>query len=1692
MASDHVSYDPIPQCQRTALEHDSLSPGPQCPENVPHAAGTVTTSNELDLLFSLMFDELLNGSTQVVSKSSAETTADAPNQCQQQHTTPLNTQIKPEPTCQDPTQAPSVTSTENINQAETITENAQVVDDEFINIFCISEELHQFDRLDEGVDFEESFAPVARLEAVRLFIAYPAYKSFTVYQMDVKTSFLYDSDHAGCLDSHKSTSGGIQFLGGDKLVSWSSKKQDCTSMSSAEAEYVSLSACCAQVLWLRTQLTDYGFHFDKIPMYCDSKATISISCNPVQHSRTKHIDVRYHFIKEKVEKDIIELFFVRTEYQLTDLFTKALSEDRFKYLMRIEQYFLMTGYSLWEVILNGDSPAPTRFVDGVLQPVAPTTAEQRLARKNELKARGSSTESLDQINNRLYKLISQLEILRVSLSQEDINLKFLRSLPSKWRTYTLIWRNKTDLEEQSLDDLFNSLKIYEAEVKNSSSAGTATQNITFVSSSNTDSTTEPVSAALSVSAICAKMHVSSLSNVDSLNNAVIYSFSASQSSSPKLDNDDLKQIDVDDLEEIDLKWQMDMWSVTTATGRDTLQGSVEEEPANYALMAFSSSSSSSGNEPRWENDPRRLGAAPDSLTHDETSIPPKTAIPKPTSNGKCRNRKACFVCKSLDHLIKDCDYHEKKMAQPTARNHAHRGNHKQYASMPHQNPQKHMIAAAVLTQSKLVPITAVRPVSTAVPKISLTRPRHAKPVVTKPNSPPKWNINRSPSSKVSNSPPRVTAVKAPMGNPQHALRDKEVIDSGCSRHMTGNMSYLSDFEMCDKKNSVLFTDTECLVLSPDFKLPDESQRLLRVLRENNMYNVNLKNIVPSGDLTCLFAKETIDESNLWHRRLGHINFKTMHKLVKDDYSRFTWVFFLATKDETSPILKTFITGLENQLSLKVKVIRSDNGTKFKSNDLSQFYGMKGIKREFSAEAVNTACYVQNRLLVTKPHNKTPYELLHGRTPSIGFMRPFGCLVTILNTLDSLGKFDGKVDEGFLVGYSVSSKAFRVFNSRTRIIQETLHVNFQENKPNVVGSGPTWLFDIETLTKTMNYQPVIAGNQTNPSAGFQDKFDAEKAGDEIDQQYVLFLVWSSGSTNPQNTNRDAAFNEKEPEFDEKKPESEVNVSPSSSAQSKKQDDETKREAKGKSPVESFTRYRDLSEEFEDLSNNIINEVNATGTLVPTVGQISLNSTNTFSTAGPSNAAASPTHGKSSCINTSQLLNDLDMPELEYITYSNDEDDVGAEANLNNLETSITISPIPTTRVHKDHPVTQIIGNLSSATQTRSMTRVAKDQVARIKAIRLFLAYASFMGFMVYQMDVKSAFLYGTIKEEVYVCQPLGFEDPDHPDKVYKVVKALYGLHQAPRACDYAGASLDRKSTTGGCQFLGCRLISWQCKKQIVMATSSTEAEYVAATSCCAQVLWIQNQLLEYGLQALVDKKKVVVTEATMRDALRLDDAEGVECLPNEEIFTELARIGYEKPSTKLTLYKAFFSSQWKFLIHSILQCMSAKRTSWNEFSSSMVSAIICLSSCRKFIFSKKHVGDLSTHTTKYTSPALTHKVFANMRRVGKGFFGVETPLFEGMLVAQEVGEGVANEVHGEEVNAGNANEGDVSAAHDEIPTADEEPSIPSPILPTPLPQPSKNIPSTSQVQPTPTQSPHVQPQSPQPPPTQDAGIPMNLL
>nr|GEV61940.1 ribonuclease H-like domain-containing protein [Tanacetum cinerariifolium] len=911
--------------------------------------------------------------------------------------------------------------------------------------------------------------------------------------------------------------------------------------------------------------------------------------------------------------------------------------------MRIEQYFWMTDYSLWEVILKGDSPALTRVVEDVLQPVAPTTVEHKLARKNELKAHGTLLMALP--NKHQLKFNSHKDAKTL---MKAIEKRFGRNTETKKVQKTLLkqqYDNFTaDLEEQSLDDLFNSLKIYEAKVNHSSSTGTPSQNLAFVSSSNTDSTTESVSAATSVSAVCAKMHVSSLPNVDSLSNAMV---------------------------------------MLTMRARRFLQ-----------------------------KIGRNLGAN------------------GPTSMGFDMSKVECFNSHKKGHFARKC----RRFLQKTGRN----------------------------------------------------------------------------------------------------------------------------------------------------------------LRAN-------------GPTSMGFDMSKVEFYN-YHKK-GHF-----------------------ARECRSP---------------------------------------KDSKRNGDAE----------------PQRRT---------------------VPVMSSNS---------------GISGSS---------------TLHVNFLENKPNISGSGPIWLFDIDSLTRTMNYQPVTAGNQTNPSAGFQVKFTAEKAYEEIDQQYVLFPVWSSGSTNPQNNDEDAAFDGKEPDFDEKKPESEVNVSPSSSAQSRKQDDMTKKEAKGKSLVESFTGYKDLSAEFKDCSDNSINEdnavgtivptnndedaafdgkepdfdekkpesevnvslsssaqsrkqddmtkkeakgkslslkidhnsineVNAAGTIVPTVGQNSLNSTNTFSVVGPSNAAASPTYEKSSFIDASQLSDDPDMPKLEDITYSDDEDDVSAEADFNNLETSITVSPIPTARVHKDHHVSQIIGV--------NTPRSDEDRLELMELTVFLLPKVEKVGIGVNAIDLQ----------------------------VSAVRHMLLLLVQ---------------------KLLLFTLTNWCCSLS-------------AVRSSIKQV----NDVTR--LQALVNRRKVVVIEATIREALRLDNAEGVDCLPNEEIFGELARMGYEKPSTKLTFYKAFFSSQWNLVR--------------NVYSTTKFYMYLCFLQ----LIIRKQVGDLSTHTTKYTLPALTQKVFANIRRVGKGFFGVETPLFEGMLVEQEIDEEGDAAKHVEEVNTGDVAKGDDSAAHGEVPIVAEEQSIPSPTPPTPPPQLPQDIPSTSQ-------------------------------
>nr|GEZ54386.1 reverse transcriptase domain-containing protein [Tanacetum cinerariifolium] len=395
---------------------------------------------------------------------------------------------------------------------------------------------------------------------------------------------------------------------------------------------------------------------------------------------------------------------------------------------KIKDRYFNVDYSLWVVILNGDSPPPTRIIECVVQLVALTTVEQKLARKNELKAHGTLLMALPNKHQLKFNIHKDAKTLMEAIEK----------------------RNKTYLEKESLDDLFNSLKIYEGEVKSSSSASTSTQNIAFVSSFNTDSPNKPVSAAPSVSA----------------------------STSPQLGNDDLKQIDADDIEEMDLKWQMAMLTVKCYNCH---------RKGHFAKECRSPKDTRSydGAEPQRRN----------------------VLVESSTSNALVSQ------CDGVVSCSKACT-----KAYATLQSH--------YDKLTDDFRKSQF---DVLTKSKLVPINAARPVTAVVPKPHVTRLRPAKPIVTKPHTPPRRHINHSSSPKASNFLPKVTAVK----------------------ELKFNLSSVS--QMCDKKNSVLFTDTECLVLSPEIKLPDANQVLFRVPRENNMYNVDLKNIVPSGDLTCLFT-----------------------------------------------------------------------------------------------------------------------------------------------------------------------------------------------------------------------------------------------------------------------------------------------------------------------------------------------------------------------------------------------------------------------------------------------------------------------------------------------------------------------------------------------------------------------------------------------------------------------------------------------------------------------------------------------------------------------------------------------------------------------------------------------------------------------------------------------------------------------
>nr|GEY96278.1 putative ribonuclease H-like domain-containing protein [Tanacetum cinerariifolium] len=643
-----------------------------------------------------------------------------------------------------------------------------------------------------------------------------------------------------------------------------------------------------------------------------------------------------------------------------------------------------------------------------------------------------------------------------------------------------------------------------------------------------------------------------------------------------------------------------------------------------------------------------------------------------------------------------------------------------------------------------------------------------------------------------------------------------------------HFNLISVSQICDQSHMVLFTENECLVLSKYFPLPDPSMVILSILRKHNLYTFSLNELAPKGPLTCLIAKALQNESTLWHRRLGHVNFRNMNKMVK------------------------------------VKAIRCDNGTEFKNANLIELCGYKGIRQDYSnaktsqqngvaerknrtlieaartmladsllptifwSEAVATTCYDLNRVLVTKPHHKTPYKLLTGDKPSISYLKPFGCHVTILNTSDSLGKFDKKSDEGYIVGYSISSKAYRVYNLVSRKIEETMNLNFLKNKPFVVGTGQAWMFDIDYLTDSLNYSRVSSTNLTADNLEELAKLQALQKQEQVGKEEADRLGLAFPSLNPM-----------------------LGVG-NSSISSYVSAGSTPSVSAGSTPQMSLYASPISAGRPTGSAGRPVSAGRPTGSAGIHVsagrpsGSANRSSVPAGHILGQSNASTSSKRFlRASSINKSDIHDGLmifDCPKSGIFTSSSyDEDFSGPDTN--NVESSLNVSSTITKRIHNIYLTSQVIGDINSLVHTRSHVKhkgssesafisyihdqrrnnhpdfqlwtkwILKNKrdargivyrnkarlvaqghrqeegidytdvfapVARIEAIRLFLAFASFVGFKVYQIDMKSAFLYGKIAEEVYVIQPRGFEDLNHPKRVYKVVKALYGLHQAPRA------------------------------------------------------------------------------------------------------------------------------------------------------------------------------------------------------------------------------------------------------------------------------------------------------------------------
>nr|GEY15595.1 putative ribonuclease H-like domain-containing protein [Tanacetum cinerariifolium] len=1185
-------------------------------------------------------------------------------------------------------------------------------------------------------------------------------------------------------------------------------------------------------------------------------------------------------------------------------------------------------FELWKMRIE-------QSVEGVETPYPPTTVKKKLARKNELKARGTLLITLSnkhQLKFNSYKNAKSLmEAIEKRFGGNKESKKVQKTL-LKMRT-SMEQRNKPDLETLSMDDLYNNLKIYEAEVMGLSSTTQNIQNVAFVSSNNTDNTNKTVNPAYGVSTANFKTNASNLPNVDSLSDAVIYSFFASQSNSPQLDNEDLKQIDPDDLEEMDLKATKHQNNSNREAPRRTVpvedttlnalvsrfdglgydwSDHAEDGTTNFTLMAYTFSSSLSSDtkvstcSKACLKSYETLKEHYDNLTKDFNksqfnlgaykagleSVEARLEVYKKNEtlfsyDIKILKLNVMLRDKAITELRKKFEKAKKERDDLKLTLEKFQDSSKNLSRLlDSQQSDKSKTGLGYDSQgadSQVLENQVNDKTNTCEGYHAVPPPYTGNFMPLKPNlvfadehvvsesvtSLPDIAKNEVKTSETTLKNVSALIIKDCVSNSEDEdenetktnqiklsfAKDQGIFDSECSRHMTGNKSFLTDYQEIDG----------------GFVAFGESPK--------------------GGGLTCLFAKATIDESNLWYMRLGHINFKTINKL---------------------------------------------------------FCQMKGIKREFSvartpqqngvAERKNRTL-IENKVLVTKPHNKTPYEVLISISSNIDFMKHFGCPITILNTLDYLGKFEGKADEGFLVGYYVNRR------------------------------GPEWLFDIDSQTISMNYEPVTAGNQTNNDACIEIHDNAGQAGQKkaSNHEYILLPFMPSNSPLdadevPDKGDEGAKTGIFDDVYDDRKVGAEANtnnlklltvVSPISTTRMHKH--HPKEQIIG--DLNLATQTRRMINFFKE--NTIVSYINKQRRTNHKDYQNFLFAC-FLSQQEPKKvlqALADPSWIKA--MQEELLCEDPYFPhkvyKVEKALYGLHQAPRALYETLHTylLENGFRRGIIDKTLFIKkdrcDILLVQvyvddiIFGSTKKSLCDESEQMMHKRiQMSSMEELTFFLGLQKFdfttiksastllepnkalikdaeaedVDVHLYRSMIGSLMYLTSSRPDIMfvVCACARFQVTPKTSHLHAVKRIFRYLKDQPKLglwyhrdspfdleafsdSDYAGASLDKKSTTGGCQFLG---------KSINLQLLLMVSDFLLLRFWTSAKVKPVNE--DVRLQALVDEKKVIVNEASIRHDLRLDDAEGTAYLPNAAIFEELARIGYEKLSQKLTFYKALFSPQ----------------------------------------------------------------------------------------------------------------------------------------------------------------------------------------